>query len=35
MTNREKKAALNEWVRAVRKAAARATSGPDQPAADS
>jgi hypothetical protein len=34
-TNREKKAAINEWVRAVRTAAARATSGPDQPAAES
>jgi hypothetical protein len=34
-TNREKKAALNEWVRAVRTAAARAASGPDQAAAES
>jgi hypothetical protein len=34
-TNREKKAALNEWVRAVRTAAERAASGPDQAAAES
>jgi hypothetical protein len=35
LMNREKKAALSEWVRAVKAGVSKATSGPDQAAAQS
>jgi hypothetical protein len=35
LMNREKKAALSEWVRAVKDAVSKTASGPDQAAAPS